>query len=448
MAEIEPAKDVDSSAGVAGAGLPDAAPRADDALRDAGIDPDRLAIAYFGEPDAQARAIRPAWAARLAVGFGLWLTTFLSASLGLSIPGWLASLLALVVGLFIIQVACSALIVAAERLAAKLRWDHYIAGTAAEILSTLPELVVIGFLIPVSPIAAFVVALVTIYNNALVFSIYSFFLPRDQLGKYLMPKPITGAGMQILIAGSALGLILGLVMMAMSVSDHPKQSFAPIDLISVGILLLTVFAIYLYKLVQDYAHEEELVRDTLELTGAQVEARRDLVYTPVHESSWLLICWYLLIGILGATLGGEQVSVFAEFAIRDMQVNHMVAALVLAGFAGMSEYVILWESHRKGEVGIALANAFGGITQVMFLVLPFTLIAIGCFQLWGNSGHPELPLLFSLSNMLLLLFLFPMLFVLIELLREDHTLGVLDMTIMVAIFLLLIALLLSYGAHR
>ena len=36
--------------GVAGAGLPDAPAHADAALRDAGIDPDRLSIAYFGDP--------------------------------------------------------------------------------------------------------------------------------------------------------------------------------------------------------------------------------------------------------------------------------------------------------------------------------------------------------------------------------------------------------------
>ena len=111
----------------------------------------------------------------------------------------------------------------------------------------------------------------------------------------------------------------------------------------------------------------------------------------------------------------------------------------------MSEYIILWQSHRKGEYGIALANSFGGITQVMFMVLPFTLLAIGGYQAWVNPGHPDLPLLFSFSNMLLLLFLFPMLFVLLELLQENHTLDILDTTIMLAIFLLLIALLLSYG---
>lgn len=435
-----------SSPGAVGAGLPDAPAVADDALRNAGIDPDRLGISYFGRPDAGRRAVHPGWAARLLIGFVLWMTVYALGAMEIAIPRWLEALIALTVGLLIIQVACSALIIASERLAARLEWDHYIAGTAAEILSTLPELVVIGFLIPVSPVAAFVIALVTIYNNALVFSVYSYFLPRDQRGRYLMPKPITGAGTQILVAGAALGLILGLVMMAMSFSDHPKNSFAPADLFAIGILLLAVFCVYLYKLIHEYSTEEARVRDVLELTDDQIEKRRTLVYGQVHRSSPLLIGWYLLVGALGAALGGEQVAVFADLAISDMGLNHMVTALVLAGFAGMSEYVILWQSHRKGEVGIALANGFGGITQVMFLVLPFTLIAIASYQVWINPTHPDLPLPFSFSNMLLMLFLFPMLFVLIELLEEDHTLGILDTTIMVSIFTLLIALLLTYGA--
>lgn len=37
--------------------------------------------------------------------------------------------------------------------------------------------------------------------------------------------------------------------------------------------------------------------------------------------------------------------------------------MILAGFAGVSEYVISWTSHRKKEHGIALANAFDGIAQ-------------------------------------------------------------------------------------
>ncbi|MDA1074502.1 MAG: hypothetical protein O3A63_07055 [Proteobacteria bacterium] len=367
--------------------------------------------------------------------------------MGRTCLGWVRAAVALVIGLLILQAACAALVTASERLAARLGLDHYVAGTIAEILSTLPELVVIGFLIPISPLTAFVIALVTIYNNALVFSIYSYFLPKDRHGRFLMPLPITGAGNQILVAGAAMGLILGLVMMAMLFSDHPKNSFTPLDLIFIGTLLLVIFGVYVYKLLNDYAKEEQEVRNVLELTDDQIQTRRSLVYDPVHASSWALIGGYLVIGILGATLGGEQVAEFADIALEDLTLNPLLTALLLAGFAGMSEYVILWQSHRKREYGIALANSFGGITQVMFMVLPFTLVAIGVYQAWVNPGHAELPLMFSFSNMLLLLFLFPMLFVLVELLRKDHTLGLLDTTIMVTIFLLLIALLLTYGVE-
>jgi uncharacterized membrane protein len=431
--------------GPAGVGLPNSPPSADETLRDAGIDPDRLSISYLGEPTRQAPAVPLPWAARLTTGFILWGLMFLLGQSQLVLPSWLAAGLALIIGLIILQGACGALITASERIAARREWDHYVAGTVTEILSTLPELVMIAFLVPVSPVTAFLIALVTIYNNALVFSIYSYFLPKDQHGKYLMPKPITGAGTRILVAGATIGLILGLVMMTMSYSEHAKNAFAPVDLIALGALLLVIFAVYLSKVLHKFAEEEEMVTDTLALTTKQIEKRRALVYTHVHDSSWLLISGFLFIGILGATLGGEQVANFAGIALRDVQMNPLLAALVLAGFAGMSEYVILWQSHRKQEYGIALANSFGGITQVLFLILPFTLIAIGVYQLGINPSHPELPIAFSFTHILLLVFLFPLLFVLIELLKEDHTLDLLDTTIMVVIFLLLIALLLGYG---
>ena len=63
-----------------------------------------------------------------------------------------------------------------------------------------------------------------------------------------------------------------------------------------------------------------------------------------------------------------------------------------------------------------------------------------------GAAHPELPLAFSHSAVLLFLLLFPTFFVLLELIQEDHTLGALDTTIMVAIFLLIVTILLAYGA--
>jgi hypothetical protein len=82
----------------------------------------------------------------------------------------------------------------------------------------------------------------------------------------------------------------------------------------------------------------------------------------------------------------------------------------------------------------------------MFLVLPFTLLAIGAFQGFTGAAHPELPLAFSHSAVLLFLLLFPTFFVLLELIQEDHTLGALDTTIMGAIFVLIISILLAYGS--
>ena len=430
----------------AAAGLPGAPPVAEQHLRRAGIDPDRLSILRLGLPAGAWRPPYPPWARRLVIGLILWGALFGLERTGPALPGWLAAAGALVTGLILLQAACAAFIAGSERLAARLEWDHYVAGTAAEILSTLPELVAVAFVVPVSPPAAFTLALVTIYLNTLVFSLYSFFLPKDTRGKFLMPLPITEAGTQVLIAGAAMGLILGLVMLALKVGGHAKAAFAPHDLAVVGSVLLVIFGVYVYKLVREYAREEDEVREALSLSATEIERRRALVYQGVTPSTLPVVAWLLAVGALGAFVGGERVAAFAGVALADLGLNPLLTAIILAGFAGMSEYVILWQAHRKGEYGIALANAFGGITQVMFLVLPFALLAIAGYQGLLQPGHPELPLEFGLSNLFLLLFLFPTFFVLLELIEEDHTLGILDTTIMTAIVALLILVLVTYGS--
>jgi len=181
------------------------------------------------------------------------------------------------------------------------------------------------------------------------------------------------------------------------------------------------------------------------MSDADVAQRLDMVYQYVKPTSLSRIVAMFCVGVIGAYFGGEQVSHFALTMIRDLSVNPVLTALILAVFAGMSEYVILWQSHRKGEYGIALANAFGGITQVMFPVLPCTLIGIAVYQLALSPAHPDLPLPFSLTSIFLLIFLFPTFYTLTSLLEEDHTLGVLDTTIMTGIFLFLIVLLVVHG---
>lgn len=430
---------------IATAGLPGTQPSVDDVLRETGIDPDRLSVVQFGlKPHLSAV---PPWLWRLGFGLILWVLSLSIDQFPWQPPVFLVAGVQLLTGLIILMAACEVLVTATERLAARFHWNHYTAGTLAEILSTTPELVVIAFIIPVSPETAFVISVITIYNNALVFSLYSYFLPKDKQGKFVMPIPITEAGTQILIGGGAMGLILGLVMLAFNSTDQDKTNFSAIDLAFVSFILLSIFAVYIYKLSTSYAREESEVRETLEMSQEDIEERLDKVYENIEPTSFATISVLFLVGIFGAFIGGHQVSAFAAIMISDLQINPILTAMILALFAGMSEYVILWQSHRKQEYGIALANAFGGITQVMFLVLPCTLLCIAFYQSFFNPVHPDLPLEFSLANTLLLLFLFPTFYTLSSLLEEDHTLGILDTVIMTGIFLFLIVLLVTHGGN-
>lgn len=381
----------------------------------------------------------------MIIGLVLWAVFVALEVVDIRLPAVVRSVSALLIGLLILRTACDALITAAERIAARKLWDHYVAATLAEMLSTLPELVAICFVIAVSPEAALTIALVTIYNNALVFSVYSYFLPKNHQGRYLMPRAVTEAGSQLLIAGAGLGSVIGFVMLVLLGTEADKQTFSVPDLVMLSVVMLAIFGVYLTVLIRGYASEEEAVRQALELTSAEVEQRRSEVYEEVTKTSVGNILLVLVLGIAAAFMGGERVSVFAQTAIGELSINPIATAVLLAAFAGMSEYVILWRAHRKGQHRIALANAFGGITQVMFLVLPFTLLAIAMFQVAIGAAHAELPLAFSHSTLLLFLLLFPTFFVLLELIQEDHTLGALDTTIMAAIFVVIITLLLTYG---
>ncbi len=157
---------------VAGAGLPGASPHLDDTLRRIGIDPARLSVLKLGHRTRDVTI--PPWLKRLSAGLLLWLLSLLARQAGIEPPRGLAAPMSLLIGLVMLVAACEALVAATERLAARFRWNHYVAGTLAEIFSTTPELVVIAYLIPVSPLAALIIAIITIYNNALVFSLYSF----------------------------------------------------------------------------------------------------------------------------------------------------------------------------------------------------------------------------------------------------------------------------------
>lgn len=275
-------------------------------LKRFGIDPDRLSVHRLGVPRHLLSRRYPPWARRMALGLFLWVAIVPLEEAGWILPDGIRALLSLVVGLLILQAACDALLTATERLAARQVWDHYVAGTVSEIVSTVPELVVIAFVVPVSPVAAMVIALVTIYNNALVFSLYSFFLPKDQKGRFLMPAAITEAGTQILIAGAAMGSVIGLVMLVLSAHEGGKSSFAVADMGLLGLVMLLIFAVYLRKLVTGYASEETAIRTALELSDTQIEQRREEVYEDVKRVSLGNIVWIFTLGVMGLFLEANE----------------------------------------------------------------------------------------------------------------------------------------------
>jgi Ca2+/Na+ antiporter len=96
----------------------------------------------------------------------------------------------------------------------------------------------------------------------------------------------------------------------------------------------------------------------------------------------------------------------------------------------------VWKAHRRGELGIALSNVFGGMTQVMFLLLPFSLLAIAAFGAVTGSAAFAIPI--NVQTTLLMLLLFPLFYVLLEYVSEDHTLSNLDAAAMTGIYLLLL----------
>lgn len=336
----------------------------------------------------------------------------------------------LICGMFILQGSCEGFIIGVERIGARYKWDGFISGTIGSLLSTLPEFVVIAFLVQIDPFAAYVTTVVTIFNNALAYSIYSFFLPKDHDGCYAMPKSLTRAGGELLIAGSAITLIIGLVMLVMRV-EMSRTRFEGFDLILIGIILIVIYAYYVLMLVRYYSEgkdDAESVPPDPENLG--------------HDTSWNGIAIMFLLGILGAYCGGDSIGGFAETALNSIGLPTIPTAAMLAFFAGISEYIIVYKSHQRGELGIALSNVFGGLTQVMFLLLPFALLVIGITGLATGSAVYSIPI--NISTCLLMLLLFPLFHTLHQYLEQEKSVNNLDAASMTGIYILLLYFLFMY----
>jgi Ca2+/Na+ antiporter len=144
----------------------------------------------------------------------------------------------------------------------------------------------------------------------------------------------------------------------------------------------------------------------------------------------------MAIGIAGAYCGGEAIGQFADTAISALGMPMIPTAAGLALFAGVSEYIIVYKSHRRGELGIALSNVFGGLTQVMFLLLPFGLVVIGAAGY--ITGDPKFFVPVNAVTILLMLLLFPLFYALHQCMEQGKSLSNLDAAAMTGIYLLLL----------
>ena len=71
----------------------------------------------------------------------MWMAVVPLERFGFGLPPVARSTASLIIGLLILKSACDALVSASERLAASRMWDHYIAGTVAEIVVAVDDFV-------------------------------------------------------------------------------------------------------------------------------------------------------------------------------------------------------------------------------------------------------------------------------------------------------------------
>ncbi|MCB0410824.1 MAG: cyclic nucleotide-binding domain-containing protein, partial [Flavobacteriales bacterium] len=286
------------------------------------------------------------WQIAMLIGFLGWLILFFNehfALINLSFNELFIASLKLVFGFLILQGSCEALISGAERVGSRLKWDGFISGTMGSILSTLPEFVVVWFLVKVDPLMAIITSIVTIFNNSLAYSFYAFFLPKDKSGTFEMPKSLTIAGGEILIAGSATALIVGLVLLVMYITKVKSQLIG-VDLLVVGGTLSAIYIFYILTLVKYY-------QEGSDNPNSLPPAPHNLGY----NSKTSAIISLFLLGIIGSYCGGEAVGSFAETALSNTNMGKVTTSAILAFFAGISEYIIVYKSHKRGEMGIALS---------------------------------------------------------------------------------------------
>ncbi|MFX1605075.1 MAG: hypothetical protein ACFFDD_04145 [Promethearchaeota archaeon] len=382
-----------------------------------------------------------AWQFAYLIGFVIVVGLLLLEFIGIHLEANIVAVADLIGGVLLIAGACEAFVLSVEGIAHNMQLTDYVAGIYASLASTIPEMFVLLFLIIGGQYEmAWILALATIFMNSLVFALYTLVLPKDDRGNFQLPDAIHHVGSDLLTMGAVISLSVGLSMVLVHLFPMtPTNELIPqfldsSELILFGFCLIIVFIAYLYRITRYYGKIDPTSKDPL--------LDEDVVHNPMPKKNLVI---YLLSAALGAALGGEALSSFAYFAIDEIGLPIIHAALLLVIFGGTPEYIIVASSHRKEEIEVALSNAFGGIVQVFFVIFGFTMIVsgLGGFLDPVLQGHEIVPI--ELYSVVLLLFAFPTMFILREMITDDAKINALESASMIAVFIMMLYLLLFYG---
>lgn len=381
------------------------------------------------------------WQLSYIVGIIIVVSLIVFEALSIHLPENILAITELAGGILLIAGSCEAFVLSVEGIAHNMKMTDYVAGIYASIASTIPELVLITFLLIRGQYEmAWVLALATIFMNSLVFALYTLALPKDDDGNYKLPDAIMWVGSDLLSMGAVISIAVGLSMMIVylfSIDDAhllSARSLSSGELIVFGSCLLGVFVAYLYRITKYFGKVEPDSDDPL-LSGE--------VHHPQMSRQTVVV--FVTLASLGALLGGEALANFANFAIDTLHLNMIHAALLLVLFGGTPEYIIVASSHRKEQLEIALSNAFGGIVQVFFVIFGFTLVAGGILGWITTGGNAVIPI--DLASLILLVFAFPSMFMLRVMITDDSKVNALESVSMIAVFVMMLYILLAYGIY-
>lgn len=348
-------------------------------------------------------------------------------------------------GLVTIAGSCEVMIRAADGIGEKLRWNEYVAGVVAGLASNLPEIVMLGFVVAADVRVAFVVTLLTLHINALVFSVFCVLMPRNQEGAAGLPKAISTLGTDMLACAAGLLIALGFLMTSMSsfeTGEHAGQGLGTWDLVAISVAMLTVEVVYLVTLVRKFSGASAPVPATDVPPSAPTPAP--------SQATWSSTVGYGLLGMAGSLVGGHAVGDFADNLVAQLRaqgVSEMVGAIVVAFLAGMSSYLLVTSAHVKGKTQLALSNVFGALIQVPFVILPAVLLFAAVLNALGVV--PTLPLggilSIDLETVSVILFAFPTLLVMWKAITDDGSVNRLETTIMLSLFGLVLYFLAVHG---